>query len=321
MTIGRAIAYMWQGELAAAAELADEAIEAARLSGNAQSVAWTLTTRCWVATLAGDLDLALATGTEAHATRQLPAQPLERAHRLLSGRGAPRGRRPRRGRKLLLPELQFVERAFQTRWYEVLTRAELAAGRFTEADRHAAHAEMAASGLGLPARTSEARRARAAVLLAAGDSAGATRAARIAAREAHRVGNRLDAARAQLLAGQALAAGGHHREATVALTAARETFTDAGARRFDDQAARELRRLGRRVARQGARRRRPEAGVGALTDREREIAELLADGHTNRRIAAHLHLSTKTVETHVANIFGKLGVRSRAAVAATIART
>jgi DNA-binding NarL/FixJ family response regulator len=47
----------------------------------------------------------------------------------------------------------------------------------------------------------------------------------------------------------------------------------------------------------------------------------LAGGHTNRRIASHLHLSTKTVETHVANIFGKLGVRSRAAVAATIART
>ena len=71
MTIGRAIAYLWQGELAAAAELADEAIEAARLSGNAQSVSWTLTTRCWIATLAGDLDLALSTGAEAHAT-QLP---------------------------------------------------------------------------------------------------------------------------------------------------------------------------------------------------------------------------------------------------------
>ncbi len=320
MTIGRTIAYLWQGELAAAAGLADEAIEAARLSGNPQSVSWTLTTRCWVATLAGDLDLALSTGAEAHAT-QLPrshwsaltACYLAEAHLEAGDHDT--------AVKLLLPELQFVERAFQTRWYEVLTRAELAAGRFTEADRHAAHAEMAASGLGLPARTSEAHRARAAVLLAAGDSAGATRAARIAAREADRVGNRLDAARAQLLAGQALAAGGHHREATEALTAAREIFTDAGARRFDDQAARELRRLGRRVARQGARRRRPAAGVGALTDREREIAQLVADGHTNRRIAAHLHLSTKTVETHVANIFGKLDVRSRAAVAATIART
>jgi DNA-binding NarL/FixJ family response regulator len=45
------------------------------------------------------------------------------------------------------------------------------------------------------------------------------------------------------------------------------------------------------------------------------------DGHTNRRIAAQLHLSPKTVETHIAHIFDKLEVRSRAAVAAAVART
>ena len=132
------------------------------------------------------------------------------------------------------------------------------------------------------------------------------------------MGNRLDAARAHLLAGKAL--GG--REATAALLAAEAGFAEAGARRLRDEAARELRRRGRRVARQGARRpRRPENGVGALTDREREVAELLADGHTNRRIADQLHLSPKTVETHIAHIFEKLEVRSRAAVAAAIART
>jgi DNA-binding NarL/FixJ family response regulator/tetratricopeptide (TPR) repeat protein len=322
MTIGRAIAYLWQGNLAAAAELAEDGIEIARLSGHDQWISWTLTTRCWIATLAGELERALESGREAHAiARRLPrshwgaltACYLAEAH-LEAGDHET-------ARRMLVPELQFVERAFQTRWYEVLTRAELAAGRFSDADRHAAHAEMAACGLGLPARSSEALRARAAVLLAAGDSAGAARTARISAREAHAAGNRLDAARAQLLAGQALAAGGHDREATVELLTAQEAFTDAGASRFTDQTARELRRLGRRVARQGRRRRRPETGVAALTDREREIAELLAGGHTNRRIAAHLHLSTKTVETHLANIFGKLGVRSRAAVAATIART
>jgi DNA-binding NarL/FixJ family response regulator len=60
--------------------------------------------------------------------------------------------------------------------------------------------------------------------------------------------------------------------------------------------------------------------VAALTDREREVASLLAAGETNRGIGARLHLSTKTVETHVAHIFGKLGVRSRAAVVATLMR-
>jgi DNA-binding NarL/FixJ family response regulator len=50
------------------------------------------------------------------------------------------------------------------------------------------------------------------------------------------------------------------------------------------------------------------------------LAELVSAGHTNRDIAARLHLSHKTVETHLANIFAKLQVRSRAAVAGTIAR-
>ena len=70
MTIGRAIAFCWQGELDAAAELADEAIEAAELSGNAQSLAWSLTLRCWIATLAGDLDAAIAFGDRAARDRR-----------------------------------------------------------------------------------------------------------------------------------------------------------------------------------------------------------------------------------------------------------
>jgi DNA-binding NarL/FixJ family response regulator len=319
MTVGRATACAWQGDLAAAAEHAEEAIEAARLSGSAQSRNWALTLRCWVATLAGDLDLALSSGEEALAT----AGRLVRTHwgaltacYLAEAKleaGDPEG-----CRDLLVPQLPLVERAFQTRWYELLTRAELAMGRLPAAQRHAACADATAHGLGLPARTSEALRARAAVLLAAGDTTGAARAAQGAAREAQRVGNRLDAARAQLLAGKALSG----REATVALLDAEAGFADAGARRLRDEAARELRRRGRRVARQGARRpTRPENGVEALTDREREVAELLADGHTNRRIADQLHLSPKTVETHVAHIFEKLEVRSRAAVAAAIVRT
>ena len=60
-------------------------------------------------------------------------------------------------------------------------------------------------------------------------------------------------------------------------------------------------------------------GVGSLTVREREIADLVAAGHTNREIAARLYLSDKTVEAHLSRAFAKLGVRSRAAVAAAVA--
>ena len=56
------------------------------------------------------------------------------------------------------------------------------------------------------------------------------------------------------------------------------------------------------------------AGWGGLSDRERDVARLLAQGLSNREIAETLVLSRRTVETHVANIFNKLGFNSRAQV-------
>lgn len=49
-----------------------------------------------------------------------------------------------------------------------------------------------------------------------------------------------------------------------------------------------------------------------LTDREREILQLIAAGHSNAAIAARLVLSVKTVQNHVSNIFSKLQVADRA---------
>lgn len=329
MTIGRAIAYLWQGRLAASAELAEEAIDAARLSGNGQSLTWALTLRCWIATPAGELELARATGEEAQAIAShfehshwsaLTGCFLAEAHLEAGDHAACRALLPACAGG---PELPLIEPAFRTRWFEILTRAELAAGDFHAAARYAARAETTVRSLGarLPARESEALRARAAVRLAAGDADGATEAARAAARTAHAVGNRLDAARAHALAGSALTAAGREEEATVALLAAQDALATCGATRLADEAACQLRRLGRRVPRQGRRDvARAETGLGALTDREREVATLIAAGHTNRRIAAQLHLSPKTVETHVAHIFAKLGVRARAAVATMLAR-
>jgi DNA-binding NarL/FixJ family response regulator len=51
---------------------------------------------------------------------------------------------------------------------------------------------------------------------------------------------------------------------------------------------------------------------GKLSDRETEVMQLIAKGHTNREIAGQLQLSTKTVETHKARAMDKLGLETRA---------
>jgi ATP/maltotriose-dependent transcriptional regulator MalT len=59
-----------------------------------------------------------------------------------------------------------------------------------------------------------------------------------------------------------------------------------------------------------------QQAAGGLTGREVEVLSLLASGKTNREIAGDLFISEKTVARHVANIFVKLGVSSRAAATA-----
>jgi DNA-binding NarL/FixJ family response regulator len=60
--------------------------------------------------------------------------------------------------------------------------------------------------------------------------------------------------------------------------------------------------------------------VDSLSAREREVADLVALGHTNKEIAAELYLSEKTIESHLSRIFGKLGASKRAQVAAAMER-
>jgi len=54
----------------------------------------------------------------------------------------------------------------------------------------------------------------------------------------------------------------------------------------------------------------PESPVD-LTERENEVLRLMARGQSNKQIARSLHISEKTVKTHVSNILSKLGVQSR----------
>jgi ATP/maltotriose-dependent transcriptional regulator MalT len=96
-------------------------------------------------------------------------------------------------------------------------------------------------------------------------------------------------------------------------------FERLGARQTAARAARLLREHGVRAVPRGPRpstRRNP----AQLTARELELLPLLAAGHRNAEIANRLFLSPKTVEHHVGHILAKLGVQSRADVAAAAAR-
>lgn len=60
-----------------------------------------------------------------------------------------------------------------------------------------------------------------------------------------------------------------------------------------------------------ARRRAPNGSADGLTRRERQVARLAAQGYTAREIGNQLHIGKRTVETHLANAYDKLGVRSK----------
>ena len=147
---------------------------------------------------------------------------------------------------------------------------------------------------------------RAAIALAAGDPAAAADLALRAAERAESVDAPLPAARCRTLAGEALAAAGRRDDGVRELLRAEDELSALGAARYRDEAARELRRLGERVT---ARQRRGGGdGLDALSGREREIADLVAAGRTNREIGGELFLSEKTIEGHLTRIFAKLGV-------------
>jgi DNA-binding CsgD family transcriptional regulator len=67
------------------------------------------------------------------------------------------------------------------------------------------------------------------------------------------------------------------------------------------------------------RRRRRRRAADGLTEGERRAAELDAQGLTNREVAAALFLSRRTVEANLARAYRKLGIRSRAQLAAALA--
>jgi DNA-binding CsgD family transcriptional regulator/tetratricopeptide (TPR) repeat protein len=116
-----------------------------------------------------------------------------------------------------------------------------------------------------------------------------------------------------------LAQHGRAAEAVPLYEEALELYGGAGATRDEARAASALRGLGIKRGVRGTRK-RPATGWDALTKTELEVVRLVAEGLSNPGIGARLFISRHTVETHVRHVFEKLGVGSRAEVAAAATR-
>jgi DNA-binding CsgD family transcriptional regulator len=118
-----------------------------------------------------------------------------------------------------------------------------------------------------------------------------------------------DRARTLLAYGAALRRAKRKADARSTLEHAVAEFERLEAATFAERARSELERIGGR---------RPSAGDG-LTPTEQQIAELVAEGRSNKEVAAALFVTVKTVEANLSKVYAKLGIRSRAALARRLA--
>ena len=310
------------GRLKDADEMAGEGVELARLAGSPPLLLWAQSALSCARLAAGDVGSAMREAREAHSSGTRPdfcatGQPGWSLGLALAASGE-----PERGAHVMLEalggaELRLVLPAERPAAAADLVEVLLACDRSDEAEQVLASGEQAAARAGTDWGAMTASRARAALLLARDQPAAAAAAAAEVARAA-RSRAPVTAARAQLLHGKALAAAGDRPSAIASLIAAESALDGFGAVRWRDGAVRELRALGHRVRRQA--RDASSGAPGPLTAREREIADLVAAGRTNREVAEQLVLSAKTIEAHLRNIYAKLGVRSRVELARTVER-
>jgi len=222
--------------------------------------------------------------------RPLDARPL-----VLSGGGGPD-----------LHLSQLVDRALG---YEILVAAAIADGDLDAAELWARRARALSA---VPSASVAVDQIDARLALARGDADNARRLAAMAAERARLAGRMVEASVADLARARAAIAAGETGLVVDDLSAVAHDAQAAGAIELRRRAAAELRRLGRRVEPPRG------AGAGALSDREREVAELAAEGFTSGHIAQTLFLSERTVQAHLRRAMKALGVTNRASLPAAL---
>jgi ATP/maltotriose-dependent transcriptional regulator MalT len=292
MLVGLAHALERQGRLAEALAVAEQAVSGAQ---GDQLLSWARAEEGYIAAVMGERDRASAAAAEASSlATQLDTSFLTIAtHGLAAATFLEAGEPDRALEQVRLTGTR-LDPGRHALLLLVEAGAEAALGRVEVAVQRVA--EAAALADPLPQRMPR-DRVRLAQALATGDATLADQVVDspfpLQAAQAHLIRGILRESKEDLIAAQAV----------------------PGAVRLRDEAAQALRRLGEKAP--GRQRR---FARGELSGREREIAMLVAQGRSNREIAAELFLAEKTVEGHLTNIFAKCGVRSRAALAAHFVR-
>jgi len=332
VTAGLGMAELWSGRVTQASERAQMALDAALPLGDPPQRIVALTLQTLAAHAQGRMRLAKEAAEQGLQTaRRRPNVLFATLQHASAGLIDIEGGEPARGIEQIVghaggEELGRLAVTIRPRFFVVLAFGELELGREDAAEAWVARAESLAGKLGLAGCRAAATWGRAGLLLGRGEYSAAAALAAEAAQGFRSVPMPVEAARADALAGMALGAAGERSQAIETLERAHRELARCGAERYRDHAARELRKLGRRVARGGrpsaARfpHGKPAGGPAALSRREREVAELVTQGLSNREIAERLFLSVKTVESHLSRAFRKLGVSSRAAVGRALER-
>jgi DNA-binding CsgD family transcriptional regulator len=299
------------GRLERARELADAALQAADEGFDAQALGGVLFARGLVAALQGDESLArelasrgIATG-EAVGDRVFPVKNRGVLGLLELSLGRPDAAMEHLEGSPAVRRRHAINEPGGASFVPDCIEALIATGRLDEATEELEIWERTGHELDRARLLATAARCRGLLAAARSDLEGALASFDVALTEHGRFECPHERARTQLAYAAVLRRAGRRRDARAQLDEALVTFEELGEPLWAERARAEAQRLGGRAP-----------SDGALTTGERRVAELVAQGRSNREVASALFITVRTVEANLTRVYAKLGIRSRAELAA-----